>query len=49
MSERPGRIIDEIAVDLPDRDNALARLSAPPSRKYVDRLLASLHLQEKAA
>ena len=49
MSERPGRIVDEIPVDLPDRDNPLARLSAPRSREYVDHLLASLHLQEKAA
>jgi NitT/TauT family transport system ATP-binding protein len=49
MSERPGRIVEEIPVDLPDRDNPLARLSAPRTREYVDHLLASLHLQEKAA
>jgi NitT/TauT family transport system ATP-binding protein len=49
MSERPGRIIEEIVVELPDRDNPLARISAPRAREYVDRLLASLHLQEKAA
>jgi NitT/TauT family transport system ATP-binding protein len=49
MSERPGRIVEEIAVELPDRDNPLARLSAPRAREYVDHLLASLHLQEKAA
>ncbi len=49
MSERPGRIIEEIPVDLPDRDNPLARISAPQAREYVDHLLASLHLQEKAA
>ncbi len=49
MSERPGRIIEEIPVDLPDRDDPMARISAPRARGYVDRLLASLHLQEKAA
>jgi len=49
MSERPGRIVEEIPVDLPDRDNPLARLSAPRAREYVDHLLASLHLAEKAA
>ena len=49
MSERPGRIVEEIPVDLPDRDNPLARISAPRAREYVDHLLASLHLQEKAA
>jgi NitT/TauT family transport system ATP-binding protein len=49
MSERPGRILEEIVVDLPDRDNPMARISAPRSREYVDHLLASLHLQDKAA
>jgi NitT/TauT family transport system ATP-binding protein len=49
MSERPGRIIEEIPVDLPDRDNPMARIAAPRAREYVDHLLASLHLQEKAA
>ena len=49
MSERPGRIVEEIPVDLPDRDNPLARISAPRAREYVDHLLASLHLAEKAA
>ncbi len=49
MSERPGRIVEEIPVDLPNRDNPLARISAPRAREYVDHLLASLHLEEKAA
>jgi NitT/TauT family transport system ATP-binding protein len=49
MSERPGRIVEEIPVDLPDRDNPLARISAPRAREYVDHLLSSLHLEEKAA
>ena len=49
MSERPGRIVEEIPVDLPDRDNPMARISAPRAREYVDHLQASLHLQEKAA
>jgi NitT/TauT family transport system ATP-binding protein len=49
MSERPGRIVEEIPVDLPDRDNPLHRISAPRAREYVDHLLASLHLEEKAA
>ena len=49
MSERPGRIVEEIPVDLPDRDNPLARISAPRAREYVDHLLSSLHLAEKAA
>ena len=49
MSERPGRIIEEIAVDLSDRENPMARIAAPRAREYVDHLLGSLHLQEKAA
>jgi NitT/TauT family transport system ATP-binding protein len=49
MSERPGRIIEEIPVDLPDRDDPMARFAAPRAREYVDHLLGSLHLQEKAA
>jgi NitT/TauT family transport system ATP-binding protein len=49
MSERPGRIVEEIVVDLPDRDNPMARISAPRAREYVDHLLSSLHLAEKAA
>ncbi len=49
MSERPGRIVEEIPVDLPDRDNPMHRISAPRAREYVDHLLASLHLEEKAA
>jgi NitT/TauT family transport system ATP-binding protein len=49
MSERPGRIVEEFPVDLPDRDNPMARISAPRAREYVDHLLASLHLEEKAA
>ena len=48
MSERPGRIIDEILVDLP---TATIRWPAfrRRDRDYVDHLLASLHLQDKAA
>ena len=31
------------------RDDPMARISAARAREYVDHLLASLHLQEKAA
>jgi NitT/TauT family transport system ATP-binding protein len=49
MSERPGTIVEEIVVDLPDRDDPMRRLGAQRVRDYVDHLMASLHLQEKAA
>ncbi|HWL04402.1 MAG TPA: ABC transporter ATP-binding protein [Xanthobacteraceae bacterium] len=49
MSERPGRIIDEIVVDLPERDNPMHRMGSPKTKQYVDHLMATLHLEEKAA
>jgi NitT/TauT family transport system ATP-binding protein len=49
MSERPGQIVEEIAVDLPGRDDPMARITSSRARDYVDHLFASLHLQEKAA
>jgi len=49
MSERPGRIVDEITVDLPERDNPMHRMGSPRTKQYVDHLMATLHLEEKAA
>jgi len=49
MSERPGRIVDEITVDLPDRDNPMARMHQPKVKQYVDHMMATLHLEDKAA
>jgi NitT/TauT family transport system ATP-binding protein len=49
MSERPGRIVDEIMVDVPDRGNPMARMHHPRVKQYVDHLMAALHLEEKAA
>jgi NitT/TauT family transport system ATP-binding protein len=49
MSERPGRLVEEITVALPGRDNPMARITSERARDYVDHLFASLHLQEKAA
>jgi len=49
MSERPGRIVEEIVLYLPARGDPMARITSPRARDYVDHLFASLHLQEKAA
>jgi len=49
MSERPGRLVDEIKVDLPNRDNPMSRMGSPLAKQYVDHLMATLHLEEKAA
>ncbi len=38
MSRRPGRIVTEIRVDLPDRDNAFARRQHPPIIEYTREL-----------
>jgi NitT/TauT family transport system ATP-binding protein len=42
MSHRPGRIIDEIAVDLPHRDDPIARRRLPEVNGYTERLMDRL-------
>ena len=49
MSARPGRIIEEIIIDLPDRGDAMRRREHPAMGQYVPRLMALLHLREAAA
>jgi NitT/TauT family transport system ATP-binding protein len=44
MSERPGTIIDDIKVDLPDRDNPMQRRKHPQVGEYVGRLMDLLQL-----
>jgi len=44
MSRRPGRIIDEIAIELPDRDNPIARRQSPKVGDYVARLMDRLDI-----
>jgi NitT/TauT family transport system ATP-binding protein len=44
MSRRPGRIIDEIRIELPDRDNPLARRRDPKVNQYVGRLMERLDI-----
>lgn len=48
MSERPGRIIAEIKIDLPDRDQPIKRRRMPEVNKYADQLFKHLKLEEKA-
>jgi NitT/TauT family transport system ATP-binding protein len=48
MSARPGRIIEEIAIDLPDRDNCLRRREHPELARYVPRLMSLLNVREAA-
>src|SRR5882724_13090850 len=44
MSRRPGRIIDEIAIDIPDRDEPLQRRLHPKVNDYVNRLMERLDI-----
>ena len=52
MSRRPGRIIDEIRVELPRRDDPIARRQEPKVNDYVGRLMDRLdigHIEQQAA
>jgi NitT/TauT family transport system ATP-binding protein len=44
MSERPGTMIEEIVVDIPDRDNPMQRRKHPKLADYVSRLMELLKL-----
>jgi NitT/TauT family transport system ATP-binding protein len=44
MSQRPGTIIDEISIDLPQRDDPIARRREPKVNDYVARLMDRLDI-----
>ena len=44
MSPRPGRIIEEIRIELPQRDDPIARRRAPRVNDYVARLMDRLDI-----
>ena len=44
MSRRPGRIVDEIAIDVPDRDDPLKRRNHPRIAEYVNRVMDRLDI-----
>jgi NitT/TauT family transport system ATP-binding protein len=46
MSRRPGRIIDEIAIDIPGRDDPIARRHHPSITGYVNRLMDRLGIEQ---
>jgi NitT/TauT family transport system ATP-binding protein len=49
MSPRPGRIIREIAVAIPDRDNPMKRRQHPKVGAYVVELMNLLQIEQAAA
>ena len=48
MSERPGTLIEEIRVDIPDRANPMQRRKHPAVGDYVSRLMELLRLDAQA-
>ncbi len=48
MSERPGRIVETIDVDLPHREDPIARQATQRARDLVGYLFNALHLAERA-
>ncbi len=48
MSARPGRIVEEIAIDLPRREDPMWRRGQPRMGEYVPRLMSLLHIREAA-
>ena len=49
LSERPGRVVETIALDLPDRVDPLARRVHPRANEAVAHLFALLRLDERSA
>jgi NitT/TauT family transport system ATP-binding protein len=49
MSARPGTIVEEIRVELADRDQPIVRRRHPRMGEYVARLMELLHLGDAAA
>jgi NitT/TauT family transport system ATP-binding protein len=48
MSQRPGRIIEEIVIDdLPERSNPMLRRRKPRVQEYATRLMELLHIRDK--
>jgi len=47
MSDRPGRIVEEIHVDLSDRDNPMARIATQRAGEIVAHLFHSLHIDTR--
>jgi NitT/TauT family transport system ATP-binding protein len=49
MSERPGRVVEEINVDLPDRQNPIHRRAHPRAGQYIAHLFDLMRLEERTA
>jgi NitT/TauT family transport system ATP-binding protein len=47
LSERPGRVVEEIKVDLPNRDNPIQRRAHPRAGQYIAHLFDLMRLEER--
>jgi NitT/TauT family transport system ATP-binding protein len=47
MSERPGQILEKIDIDLPGRDDPIARGRSSAAQDYIKHIFEMLHLDEK--
>jgi len=47
MSDGPGRIVEEIEVGLPDRDNPIERMAMPRASELVGHLFHALHIDNR--
>lgn len=47
MSDRPGRIVEEIDVGMPDRDDPIARIATARAAEIVAHLFHSLHIDTR--
>ena len=48
LSDRPGTVVEQIKVDIPDRDNPIARRAHPKAGAYIARLFELMRLEERA-
>ena len=47
LSDRPGTVVEQIIVDIPDRDNPIARRAHPKAGAYIQRLFELMRLEER--
>jgi NitT/TauT family transport system ATP-binding protein len=49
LSDRPGTVVEQIVVDIPDRNNPIARRAHPRAGEYIARLFELMRLDERMA
>jgi NitT/TauT family transport system ATP-binding protein len=47
MSQSPGRIVEEIDVELPERENPIERMASPRASELVSHLFHALHMEDR--